>query len=163
MHDQSGTGEGAFDAHGRVRAVALAVAVAVAVLAGPVHAGKVYRCGETFSDTPCGSTAEVVRQTPPIAATDAVRVLPEALCITQLPKYFAFKDPDSLKISSLGYATTTVIPHRDTKVMAKVYVLEVNAKNSYGAYTGAETYRCYTSMDDSRVLTILEPRASFVE
>ncbi len=88
---------------------------------------------------------------------------PEVLCIAQLPGSFAFKDPDSLKISSLGYATTTVIPHMGTKVMAKVYVLEVNAKNSYGAYTGAETYRCYTSMDDSRVLRILEPRASFVE
>lgn len=69
------------------------------------------------------------------------------LCLNAARNRTAYKDPLSLRVESSRISTTD-----DPKVM----VLEVNAKNSYGAYSGAKSVFCVFSEDRKAVLDVAD-------
>lgn len=69
----------------------------------------------------------------------------------------ALKDPESAKLGKVvrigaemdiqhGYPTPTIM-----------YTMMINAKNSYGAYTGSKTHICVFSTDEKRFIRTLSP------
>lgn len=77
------------------------------------------------------------------------------ICVEQLTRYVTFKDPESVKILSqprkLG---ADLIDWNGIRVEALQFRMVVDAKNSYGAYSGGDDYRCDTSLDGRRIFSI---------
>lgn len=150
------------------------ILAALACVAAPVGAQTMYRCGNTFSQQPCGPGAEVIESqkprpgayvtAPPIARPAALDLpapadvvdAAKASCVDRLRKDIAFKDPDSVKV--LG------IERRGLQTVAgqqlRLYVMRVNARNSYGAYSGEKDFFCLADRADERV-TILVRLAAY--
>lgn len=76
------------------------------------------------------------------------------LCTEQGPARLAWKDPESLRVGSATGGTMTTFKIGNTSVGARLFFVDVNAKNSYGAYAGARSLHCYTSEDGRRILEI---------
>lgn len=142
------------------------LALALIVLtAGPVAAQAVYRCGAKYSDKPCAAGQRVIVAAPvrvpdkieaPVpdlpAAPDVVAAA-KAACVAQLRATFTFKDPDSVKVGEIRRALTGMVTLGDQRVAVRAYSMSVNAKNSYGGYTGDQDYICY--VEPSRERTVL--------
>lgn len=129
----------------------------VAVCAISTAAAAQFKCETkgkfTFQDTPCDNTEKSsklidwTRAAPgPTAATPGVATCQAALA-TQ-----GFFDPGSVQILSTTKAGSDVITYANVPIVAKKFLLMVNAKNRYGGYVGAKPYTCYTSEDEQRVL-----------
>lgn len=69
-------------------------------------------------------------------------------CIVLLKRDYEFKDPESIRLQ--GASTTTEFPSGK-----KIVRLQVNAKNSYGAYAGAKQTICtYEAGGKTSVLSL---------
>lgn len=140
------------------------ILTAVALLAaGPVMAQQMYRCGSTFSQQPCGADAKAVPMQgvpQPVVAPPDTPASPEvveaakAACAARLKTDLAWKDPDSVKIGAVERRKTWHAPIDGKTVPARIYVLRVNAKNSYGGYTGEQPYLCNLDLGEKTVLSI---------
>ena len=122
------------------------------------HAQSIYRCGNTYSTAPCdnGKQIEAARQAVTRPDDDSVE---DHVCAKSLKAFVAFKDPDSVKIESVTRTPRwELIEVGAQKVAVKVFYLWVNAKNSYGGYTGAKMYSCYVSEGSGKVLKVVSPR-----
>jgi hypothetical protein len=65
------------------------------------------------------------------------------------------KDPASARIELVTKDSIVDVTGLDGKVQpAQKYSLLVNAKNSFGAYTGAKPYRCLLTVDERRVIDV---------
>ena len=76
----------------------------------------------------------------------------EHVCVQQVRKFVAFRDPESIKIVHLSEGKAEIIDYAGTRLMAFRFDVMINSKNEYGAYAGARTYQCFTSEDRRRVL-----------
>jgi hypothetical protein len=76
----------------------------------------------------------------------------EHVCVQQVRKFVAFRDPDSIKVVHISEGKAEVIDYANTRLVAFRFDVMINSKNQYGAYGGARTYQCYTSEDRRRVL-----------
>lgn len=70
----------------------------------------------------------------------------EKACLRHVLNTHAFKDPESVRVegSELAWKVDDAIPRY-------VILVNVNAKNSWGAYTGAKPYQCFLSEDGLRL------------
>lgn len=116
-----------------------------------VTAGTAYRCGNTFSQTPCGENAKEQTLNSGSAANSSDFI---SVCLTAAKELIQFKDPESLRVESSSKPVAKVIDYADAKLMAYEVTININGKNSYGGYSGAEPYICYLSQDKKRVLQI---------
>lgn len=139
------------------------------------QAQKLYRCGNNFSQMPCGTEAKPMyrcggapSETPcsennGISAkvlaelnknpTNADRVeAMKAACLVWLRTTPAWKDRDSLKFGSVtrGKFDVTTINGSPTTVVS--YLTTFNAKNSYGGYTGEKLALCYANEQENQIL-----------
>ena len=74
-----------------------------------------------------------------------------------VPTRLSLKDPYSAVVSVVtDKPRFTTIEYANTPMVAKEYVVSVNAKNSYGAYIGAKPYFCYLNESESNVLAVSE-------
>ena len=64
-------------------------------------------------------------------------------CLTAAREKFAWKDRESVRIEGEPIKTTST----DTGEVRQALILSVNAKNSYGAYGGAEYVQCILGTD----------------
>lgn len=116
-------------------------------------AGTAYRCGNTFSQTPCGENAKeqalLDGDTSPSNGYISV-------CFDDAKKRYQFKDPESLRIESSTKPVAKVIDYAGVKLMAYEVIIYINGKNSYGAYGGAEPYLCHLSQDQKRAINIFK-------
>lgn len=78
----------------------------------------------------------------------------KALCREVAPKSVSWKDPDSLRIGDVipGKVVSTDVDGQ--KIRSRYFSVMVNAKNSYGGYTGEKTLGCYASEDGQKVLKV---------
>lgn len=76
----------------------------------------------------------------------------EHVCVQQVRKHVAFRDPDSIKVVHVSGGKAEIIDYAGTRLMAFRFDVMINSKNEYGAYAGARTYQCFTSEDRRRVL-----------
>lgn len=98
---------------------------------------KVYSCpyGESFK--PC---------LPDVAVSDSVKRLAATMCENRVKG--KLKDPDSAKVTGLRRGD----PDRMSGKAVRYYWMDVNAKNSFGAYTGMRVFGCILNSDESSVL-----------
>ena len=68
------------------------------------------------------------------------------------------KDPESARIGDAKRDRRTYDDTRGTVVVGVSYLVEVNAKNSFGAYTGMKTHTCFFDMNESKLLFVNAPR-----
>lgn len=124
------------------------------------HAQPMYRCGTTFSQVPCDKSASsipVPSHSKQAATQNQPRLQGRDLCTVAIPSRLSLKDPYSAVISVVNDKPRfTTIEYANTPMVAKEYILSVNAKNSYGAYVGAKPYFCYLNEPESNVLAISE-------
>lgn len=136
------------------------IAIAICFLSIGVSAGAqaMYRCGNTYSDRQCGPTAEQLKTSTgehpivrllDIPATPVVEAKAKAICKESLINLM--KDPDSAKI---GEVTRGALDHVRNDQTGKVLVVRrynvmINAKNSYGGYTGQKRYGCSFNYDET--------------
>ena len=124
-------------------------------------AQSAYRCTDAsgtveYRDSPCSIQRESrVPTSDPASSTSGKDFVPGDICVEQLKTRVAFKDPDSVKVlSKLRKAGADLIDWNGIRVEALQFDLLVDAKNSYGAYTGGESYRCDIGLDSRRVFSI---------
>jgi len=139
----------------------------LALAASAASAQQIYRCGNTFSQQPCGLDAKELqipgagkqplplKDTPPSAQ---VQDAAKAMCLEQLKA--SLKDPDSMRVGTVMRFGPKYIEVWDKgnqafrKTPAVLYGVEVNAKNGFGGYTGMKTYRCNLDPSETTVLRI---------
>jgi len=122
------------------------------------QAGTLYRCGNTFSQIPCGDNAQAVQVAGSDSAKNSVPAeLARHVCINDLKKWVPFPDPESVKVESISRGTPEIIEYAGAKLMARRYDLKVNARNGYGGYTGAQNFSCFASEDNQRILKVNAP------
>ena len=133
-----------------------------AVLAGPAGAQTMYRCGNSFSQESCGPGAKVIK-TPGAVQSPASKLGPEASaaiaqqCKQRLGALPDWKDRDSVRfgVASTSVAETRTV--RGTPMAVRARIIMVDAKNSYGAYTGDRPAFCYTDDAESKVVDVWVP------
>lgn len=124
------------------------ITISIAMLATQAIA-QVYKCtdpatGETvYSQTQCSTSAEKINVG--VRPKRIERAMPESYrpatqaeidsCIEALKNQYSYKDPESLRIENepvIGVYSSGL----------EEAMLMVNAKNSWGAYAGADLVRC---------------------
>ncbi|HEY4083547.1 MAG TPA: hypothetical protein VGM81_22900 [Burkholderiaceae bacterium] len=131
--------------------VALALFGALAV---PACAQQMYKCGSTYSQTPCASDAELKRARPDAVADKPASVGPIGyeLCASSAPHMVGSPEPESARVQRMGEVHTDVINYAGKSVAARRYDLSVDFKTTYGVYSGPRAYSCWISEDERRVL-----------
>ncbi len=131
--------------------------VALLALPAAVQAQGIYRCGNTFSQQPCGPDSKQL-----VAPKQELRLPPDIppsndriaanMSTCEKATRAAMKDPDAARIRRIGRIGPVfqwVAGQRGTGV---AYHLGVNGKNSYGGYTGEKLYVC--GFDDSETTLV---------
>jgi len=118
-------------------------------------AGSVYKCsvnGVTkFSQTPCGGAAHKVKIHHSTGTPEKGASLEQIKldCLSVIKSKGDFKDPASVKIESVRRDFVT-----DKSGIRQVLGMFVNAKNSYGGYTGAKPYFCFLNHNGTQLSKI---------
>ena len=123
-------------------------------IAAPACAQSMYKCGNTYSQTPCASDAEVKRVRPDAVADKPAGAGPAGyqLCADFAPKNVGSPEPESARVRRAGEVHTDVIDYAGKSVAARRYDLSVDFKTTYGVYSGPLSYSCWISEDERRVL-----------
>ena len=172
--------------------------VLTSLVSAPVFAQTMYKCGNTFSQTPCAADAQKIEVKPSTAVDcsnyqhigteacrgkgsssniikeiDAARAkvqqqidsMPPTLppsaevieankkrCISRIRAML--KDPESARI---GEITRSAGPAPDYQTNlgwfpSITYTVTINAKNSYGGYTGAKTWGCSFDLQEKEII-----------
>jgi len=111
-------------------------------------AQSIYKCGNTFSELPCGPDAKQIGKPAPSEA----RLLPDKppsedriaanLALCERTVRTSLKDPGAAKIEPLGRVGPAFQYRMGERVAGVNYAVTANGKNSYGAYTGSKTFIC---------------------
>lgn len=86
---------------------------------------------------------EVILDTPEISVTEQQK----AACLQYAKDHYSWKDKESVRIDDAGWGTVNDI---------KFLQIVLNAKNSYGAYSGGEYAGCFIN-DQNRVFSFRYP------
>ncbi|RHW76167.1 DUF4124 domain-containing protein [Colwellia sp. RSH04] len=115
-----------------------------------VYASDVYQCTvdgvTTFSQTPCDdqyNTVEVDNSSGGSISEEEKSMVMKA-CVNHHSSNF--KDPNSVRIDN-----SKTVWISDTSGARQVLILDLNARNGYGAYEGAKPYRCFLNHDGSQL------------
>ena len=117
-------------------------------------AQQLYRCGNTFSQTPCAAAASAVRISPAAAPEPPPGPRGKELCSSSAPRLLQLADPGTARVESIVKADSEVIQYAGQPIAARKYVMSINATNAYGVYMGARSYACYLSEDERRILKV---------
>lgn len=126
------------------------------LLTSSVAAQSIYKCGNTYSQNPCSdeqTPARIHRDT----ATTPAGLSGKELCRSVVPHSVSLKDAYSARIDYVSNSSAEAITVYGESIVARRYDVAMNAKNSYGAYTGAKIYRCYLSIDGARLIAVKPP------
>lgn len=129
--------------------------LAVGVLAGGsagVQAQQMYKCGSTYSQTPCAPDA-VAKPLQPMTVPDTPPGLSGYdLCAAVALKVVDSPEPETARVQSVGQRKAEAIQYAGKSTVAHRYDLTVDAKTQYGVYSGERPYSCWLSEDQRRVL-----------
>jgi len=127
------------------------------VMASAAPSYALYKCNVNgsvvFSDIPCAINAEkidVITAKP----TQNAALHGADLCRKSMTNYVTFKDPDSIKLKDFVKVGSLVHQIHGQPVPDNKWLGYVDAKNSYGAYTGYDAIYCYTDIADQIVYTV---------
>lgn len=121
-----------------------------------------YRCGNTFSQTPCGpnsSTSLIPKSGGSTTVADHKARVQEmkAICAELVRGLPAWKDASSVVLDGVyrGKAEVRTI-HGQPLVVIPYYAM-ADGKNSYGAYPGKRPYACYANESETRIVDFYQP------
>jgi hypothetical protein len=125
---------------------------------------QMYRCGNTFSQQPCGPDATAIKSqgvlqppAPDVHGHGEKVERMKALCREALIRVPAWKDRDSLKIGPVHRGSAEVRTIGGSPQVVRTYATTINSKNSYGAYEGEKAAACYVNEHETKVLDIFTP------
>jgi hypothetical protein len=128
------------------------ILAALAGHAGLACAQQMYKCGSTFSQTPCSPDA-VAKPVQPSAVPDGpAGVTGYELCAAAARKMIPSPEPETARIQPAGERRSEVIQYAGKPIATHRYDLVVDAKTSYGVFSGLQPYACWLSEDQRRVL-----------
>ena len=135
--------------------------LALLLLTSNTFAQAAYKCKDAqgkiaYSDVPCPSAdlGKVPLSSAPTSESGGQFKLGQ-ICVEQLKRFVSFKDPESIKIISQPRKFgADLIDWNGIRVEAIQFSMTVDAKNSYGAFTGGDRYVCDTSLDGRRIFSI---------
>lgn len=113
---------------------------------------EIYKCSidgvDTFSQVPCAEDAKPIIVTPPARLSSDTVSAAELIdqCVAYFKRAGDFKDPDSIKVE--GHYLDWL---QDDSGARRVLQIKVNAKNSYGAYTGGEYRPCFLNYNGTKM------------
>ncbi|WP_341887252.1 hypothetical protein [Variovorax sp. YR752] len=129
-----------------------AVALLLAASAGGAAAQTMYRCGNTYSQTPCAPDAVPQRGHADAATEKAGGAQGYDLCASHAPESVETPEPQSARVQQVGPRKAEVIQYAGQPIAAHRYDLTVDAKTAYGVYSGPRPYACWVSEDQRRIL-----------
>lgn len=127
-------------------------------------AHAVYKCGNTYSQTPCATDARKIElQSEQISGNSVAPNTSPAqieqnmkLCERALREVPNWKDRESLKLSPIKRLPKTMVAEiKGQKREVILYTSNINGKNSYGAYQGEKIAACYFDLKDEKFLDYL--------
>jgi hypothetical protein len=138
--------------------------LAACLLAACAAAGAqtMYRCGNTFSQTPCGSDAKSAAvprsESGGVAGSgEAGAVKPRAQpCLAELAQRVGVEGPGALKIGRMEGPKVEAIDVKGEKLVVRTYEFTALTRNAYGGQTPAATFTCHLSEDEQRVVRLNE-------
>jgi hypothetical protein len=132
--------------------MACLLAAPLLLLPAAAFAQPLYRCGNTYSQTPCAAEA-APKKLPSGAAPDASSgPQGKELCSADGIKLLGLPDPESARIGAVVKGGSEVIQYAGKPTVARKYLMTINAKNVYGAYDGDRVFHCFVSEDERRIL-----------
>lgn len=123
------------------------------IMSAQLNAAQVYKCTVndviTFSDQPCSADAQIVKvQSGKSNATANPSQLVNQ-CLKQVKQTRSWKDPESVKVVSHFKRW-----EQDDSGARQLLVLEVKAKNGYGAYDGTTFSECFLDHNGTGLSTV---------
>ncbi|MEP7296287.1 MAG: hypothetical protein ABI702_08865 [Burkholderiales bacterium] len=131
----------------RIAPIALALLLPTLAAAQPL-----YRCGNTFSQTPCSADAAPVRARSNAVPDAAPGAAGAELCTVTARKELDIDDTGPIVIGSVVKAPAEVIQYADKPTATRAYVVNLKLKGAALAYDGPRSYACNLSEDERRVL-----------
>ena len=123
------------------------------------HAQPLYRCGNTYSQTPCGADA-TAKKLPSSAVPDAAAgVQGEALCASEGMQRLGWSDPEVARVVDVTKLGTQVISYADKPTAARKFAVRLSIRNVHGQ-AGEQVFHCFLSEDQRRVLAIESPHGA---
>ncbi len=128
----------------------LVLAGASAIFCFAAQGQSVYKCGNTFSQTPCGADAKQIgvapeiplsRELPPDIPPAGDRIAAN-MATCERETRASMKDPEAAKIKDIKRSGVSQQYHRGKTFAGVTYTMNVNGKNSYGGYVGERLYSC---------------------
>lgn len=112
----------------------------------------IYKCSiegvDTYSQIPCAEDAKTIKVTPPAKLSSVTTSEAELIdeCVAYFKRAGDFKDSDSIKVEGHFFDWL-----QDDSGARRVLQIKVNAKNSYGAYAGAEYRPCFLNYNGTKL------------
>ena len=131
---------------------------ALLLVPAPPMAQTLYRCGNTYSQTPCTPDAQPARVSSGAVPDQPAGLQGAQLCAAELPRLIGMPDPHGARIESVIKGDSEVIRYAGQPIAARKYHLSINARNAAGAYAGERPYLCYLSEDERRILQVSAAR-----
>ena len=129
----------------------------LAMLPWWASAEQLYRCGNTYSQTPCAADA-TAKKLPSSAAPDAPPGLQgESLCASEGVLRLGLADPEGARVIGVAQRGTEVIQYADRPTAARKFAVRINPRNAQGGYAGEQVFFCFLSEDGRRVLAVGNP------
>jgi hypothetical protein len=113
---------------------------------------QVYRCGSTYSQTPCAPDATAKNIRPGAAVTRGPGMWGYELCAARAPSETGSPEPETARVRQVGDRRIEVIQFAGRPVAAHRYDLHVQAKTANGVYGAPVIYSCWLSEDQARLL-----------
>lgn len=130
--------------------VPLALLFAAWAVAAPAQ--TLYRCGNTYSQTPCAPDAVAKRTHADTPAEKGGGTQGYELCASRAPESVESPEPQSARVQQVGLRRAEVIQYAGQPIAAHRYDLTVDAKTTFGVYSGPQPYTCWVSEDQRRIL-----------
>ena len=132
---------------------------ALFVMAPSAQSQQLYKCGNTYSQTPCATDAKPTRLHQGAAPDKAPGASGFALCAIAAKSSVGTPEPESARVQPLGQRVSEVIQYSGQPLPAHRYDLTVDAKTQYGVFSGPVASSCWLSEDQARVLQFGRRRA----
>lgn len=133
--------------------------LAFLAMASAAHAQQLYKCGNTYSQTPCATDAKPTRLHQGAAPDRAPGATGFELCASKAKSAVGTPEPESARVQPLGQRLSEVIQYSGQPLSTHRYDLTVDAKTQYGVFSGPVAYSCWLSEDQARVLQFGRRRA----
>lgn len=123
----------------------------------PLDSGAqtMYRCGSTYSQTPCAPDAKTVRgMASPDGANGASPGAGADLCSVEATRTLGVQQAQGLRVDSVTKGPSKAIEYAGQTLMARTYRVSMSYRELSGMFVSASPAVCYLSEDERRVLSV---------